>query len=83
MHLPHKGLYVRVELLTQLLVATEYLVYILVGGSEGGQVERGDLGRGIGKGGLAELGQVEGRQSKGGGRVLVGGGSREVDGREV
>ena len=46
-------------------------------------MKRGDLGRGIGEGGLAELGQVERRQSKGGGRVLVGGGSHDVDGREV
>jgi hypothetical protein len=82
-HLSHKSLYVRVQLLAQLLVAAKYLVYVLVGGGEGGQVERGDLGRGIGEGGLAELGQVEGRQSKGGGGVLVGGGSHDVDGREV
>ena len=83
MHLPHQGLYVSVELLTQLLVAAKYLVYVLVGGGEGRLVKRGDLGRGIGEGGLAELGQVEGRQSPGGGRVLVGGGSHDVDGREV
>jgi hypothetical protein len=57
MHLLHKVLYVSIQFFTQLLVATEYLFYLLVG-LDWHQIKRRHWWLGIDEGGLANLGEV-------------------------